>query len=173
MWSLSIAQRWSPAGTSMEFPRPLRIKNIIEKKKDAEMLLFSRCFFALANFCPLSRISQGWEVCTGLVGSTVGIDQWMGSNVQPIRLEISFWAHQTASVLCLKSGSYRSHYQDKDGSSAHQLTALPAFYRLLIDVPLKRYSYTSLIPSTPLLYIPTKTEHSFILSHKSSFKGWV
>lgn len=37
----------------MEFPLPVRIKSIIErKKKDAEMLLFTRCFSELANFRP-------------------------------------------------------------------------------------------------------------------------
>lgn len=58
MGPLSIAQRRSPVGSSVEFPLPVQVKGIIEKK----MLLFSRCFFQLANFRPLHCVSQEWEV---------------------------------------------------------------------------------------------------------------
>lgn len=65
---------WALCGIST--PWENQKHNWEKKKKDAETLLFSRCFSELANFRPLGCVSQRWEVCAGLVGNGVSVNQW-------------------------------------------------------------------------------------------------
>lgn len=99
MWPLSIAQRRSPVGCSVEFPLPVQVKGIIEKKKNVVVL---QVFLSVGKLPPSPLCFPGMGGLK-LNGSWWG---WMGNGTQPIKLEILFWGRLAAFILLLNNCSF-------------------------------------------------------------------
>ena len=133
MWPLSIAQRRSPVGPSAEFPLPVQVKNIIEKRcrwsPGASLHWPTSAFSTVSPRNERFEIEwQWWGYCK---------ESWVGNGAQPVRLEVFFWGHSTAlnlltDLLLLKNvHGLMSQNQGGYNWHAYHLPGLPSFSRLI------------------------------------------